>query len=434
MSTLPGTTIAPIGASYNYVIDTGTIVPDSSTILQEVQQEFTTALGPNLNTNAATPQGTLIAAETLARTNVIKNNADLANVFNPNLSYGVYLDGVCALLGITRGSNTYTTATNVMLSGGSSPVTVTAGSQMATPTGNLFQVLYAVTIPANGTAMATIQSLAYGPVALPIGPLTIVNGIIGWGGASVTSSTVVTPGTLALQDPQLKSARNQRLFTQGVGSSGSVYAAIMGVPGVTSCMVVENNTGQFAMPVNGVTFTLPSAICVCVSGTPNYNALAQAMYNAHNGGCPWDYGASGMGMPYGSPNGVAATDPYTNLPYNVKFTTPIMYDTYVNITVSQQSSVASPTEAIQNAILAYAEGELTGEPGFGTGDSVSAFEVAGSVIQQLPGMYVSACMIACVPAGSPPPIYPTDYVYEYAIGPFEEAQLQVGNIQVNLAT
>jgi hypothetical protein len=439
MSTPPATgsttTTTPVGAAYDYVIDSGTIVPDSSTLLEEVQQEFITALGPNLNTDASTPQGTLIAAETLARTNVLKNNADVANVFNPNLSYGVYLDAICALLGITRGANTYTTATNVTLSGGSSAVTVPAGSQVEVPgTGALFQVLSAVAIPANGTAMATLQSIAYGPVSLPIGALTIVSGMVGWGGAMVTSNTLVTPGTIALTDPQLKAARNQELFTQGIGSSGAVYAAIMNVPGVTSCQVVENNTGQVANPVNGVTFTLPSALWACVAGTPNYTALAQAMYNAHNGGCPWDYGAAGMGMPYSLTMGVTAYDPYTKLPYQVLFTTPILYDVYVNISVVQQASVADPVVAVQNAMLAYAEGDLTGEPGFGVGDNVSAFELAGTVIQQLPGMFVSNCMIACVPAGNPPPTYPTDYTYQYTIGMFEQAQLNVGNITVNLAT
>src|ERR1700758_4966385 len=148
-------------AVYNYVSDTGTIVDDSSTLLTDVEGEYITALGANLNTAANTLQGTLISGEAIARTNVMKNNADLANVFNPNLSYGIYLDGICSLLGVTRGSNSYTTATNVTLSGGSSPVTVAAGAQVSVPsTGALFQVLNAVTIPANGTAMATIQSMA----------------------------------------------------------------------------------------------------------------------------------------------------------------------------------------------------------------------------------------------------------------------------------
>jgi uncharacterized phage protein gp47/JayE len=353
----------------------------------------------------------------------------VANVINPNLSYGVYLDAVCAFLGITRGKNTYTEATGILLSGGASPTTIAAGSNVSTPNGDLFQVLYPVTIPANGTAIATIESIAIGPVPLPIGPLTIVDGTIGWGAASVTDTTVITPGTIALTDAQLKTARNQRLYAQGIGSSGAIQAAALAVPGVTSCQVVENNTGVTGT-VNGVTFTLPSALWVCVSGTPNQFALAQALYNAHNGGCPWDYGTMGMGTPVASPNGVLATDIYTGFQYAVKYTTPVMYDVYVNITVVQQTSVATPAESIQNALVTYATGMLTGEPGLVVGANVSAFELAGAIIQQLPGMYVKACMIACVPAGSAAPSYPSDYVYEFTMGTFEQGQLSAGNVTV----
>jgi uncharacterized phage protein gp47/JayE len=317
-------------AVYNYVTDTGTIVDDTSTLLADVQTEFVTALGPNLDTNAATPQGTLIAAEALARTNVMKNNADLSNVFNPNLSYGVYLDGICALLGISRGKNSYTTATNVLLTGGTTIANITAGQRVETPDGDIFTISAAVTIPINGTAMATIQSQAFGAIPLPLGNLTILDGTIGWGSATITGLTLITPGTITLTDPQLKTARNQELFTQGVGSSGAIQAAAMNVPGVTSALVIENNTGQFALPVKGIQFTLPSAMWVCVSGTPNQAALAQALYNAHGGGCPWDYGAAGMGTPVASPLGVMATDPYTGVSYMVMSTTPLMYDTYIN--------------------------------------------------------------------------------------------------------
>src|ERR1700686_1159922 len=125
-------------AVYNYVTDTGTIVDDSSSLLSDVQGEYATALGATINPAANTPQGTLIAGEAIARTNVMKNNADLANVFNPDLSYGVYLDGISALLGVTRGKNAYTTGVGVPLTGGTTPATVNAGSRVQTAAGDIF--------------------------------------------------------------------------------------------------------------------------------------------------------------------------------------------------------------------------------------------------------------------------------------------------------
>lgn len=413
-------------AVYDYIIDTGIIVADTSTILADVQGEWVIALGSSLNLAASTPQGTLIANEVIARTAVMKNNADVANLLNPNQSYGVYLDAICSFLGQTRGTNQSTIGVGVTITG--NPLTViAAGSRVETANNDVFVTVGAITIPSGGTTTATLQSQAFGPVALPAGVLTILDGTIGWAAATVTGGTSVVLGTLALQDPQLKNQRTQTLFTQGVGSSGAIYSNVLEVPNVTSAFVVENNTGTVTT-VNGVTFTMPNAMWACVAGTATQAAIAQALYNAHGGGCPWDYGTGGT--PVNSPNGVSVIDPYTGLTYNVKYTTPVMYDAYVNITIHQGTSVSAPIPSVQNAILNYAGGEEQGELGLVVGANVSAFEMAGAVARQLPGIYVKNCQVACVPAGSPPPTYPSDYVTEFVLNPFWQAKLQLNNVTV----
>jgi Baseplate J-like protein len=417
-------------AVYTYITDTGTIVEDTTDLLTDVQGEWTAALGSALDLEASTPQGTLIAAETLARTNVMKNNADLANVINPNLSYGVYLDAICALTGMTRGQNMYTTCSGVSIAGNAS-TSIPAGNRVQTENGDIFTIQSAVAIASNGTATATIQSQELGDIPVPTGRLTILDGVIGWGSATVLGTSLTTPGTLALTDPQLKNARIQQLATLGVGSSAALVAAASAVPGVTSVQVVENNTGAVGT-VNGVTFTLPNAMWICVAGNPTAAQVAQALYNAHNGGCPWDFGGAGMGTPVNSPNGTAATDPATGLTYNVKFTTPILYDCYVNITVHQGQSSSSPAQAVQNAIMQYATGQEEGEVGLVVGADVSAFEMAGAVARQLPGLYVKACSVACVTHGSAAPAYPGGYSTEVIMNNFQQAVLQTGNITVQI--
>jgi hypothetical protein len=413
-------------ASYNYITDTGTVVADTQSLLQDVQAEWQLALGANLDLDASTPQGTLIAAETIARSSVMKNNADLANTINPNLSYGTFLDAICALLGIGRGKNTSTIGTGVTLSG-NNLTTIQAGSRVQTSNGDIFFIQASVTI-AGGTASAILQSQAYGNIPLPLGALTIIDGTIGWGDATVTSGTTVVPGTISLTDPKLKTKRNQQLALQGVGSSAAILAAIYDVPNVTSANVVENNTGSPGV-INGVTFSLGSAMWVCVAGGASNAQIAQALYGAHNGGCPWDYGTS-SGVPVNSPNGVSTTDPSNGLTYNVKWTTPVMYDCYVHITVHQNNSVSSPAPSVQNAIISYTSGQEDGEPGLVVGADVSAFEMGGAVSRQLPGMYVKDCSVACVLAGSPAPTYPGGYSSEVVMAPFQQAVLQIGNITV----
>ncbi len=418
-------------ASYGYVIDTGTVTYDTSTLLADVEAEWIAALGANLDTDGSTPQGTLIAAEVLARTKTMKNNADLANVFNPALSYGVFLDAICALLGITRGTNRSTVGTGVVMALNVG-TTVTAGSRVQTSNGDIFTLV--ADVPANSDGSNTtgdFQSSAYGSIPLPLGALEILDGTTGWGSATVTSGTTVVEGTTAINDGPLKNKRLQQLAIQGTGSSAAIQARVLDVDNVTSVNVIENNTGVAGV-VNGVTFTLPSAMWVCVAGTPDMDEVAAAAYAAHQGGCPWDFGASGMGTPVGSPNGVAVVDPSTGFSYYVKLTTPIALDCYVNITVRQNGSTATPDVAIQNALISYANGQEDGELGLVVGASVSAFEMAGAVARQLPGMYIRSCSVACVPHGSPAPTYPSGYSQEVVLLPYQQATLLISQITVNL--
>lgn len=416
--------------TYNYLLDTGVIVEDTSTVLTDVQGEWQTALGANINVDAATPQGTLITADTLARTNVMRQNAELANNFNPNLSQGTFLDAMCALLGITRGVNQSTVATGVTFTGNGVTAVgpIPAGSRVQTANGDIFVTTAPVTIPSSGSiTTVALQSQASGAIPLPVGTLTILDGYVGWASASITGGTVVTLGTLAYTDGQLRNMRLQQLAMQGIGSSAAIQAAVLAVNGVTSCKVIENNTGATGA-VQGVTFTKANAMWVCVAGTFSNAALAAALYGAHNGGCPWDFGSAGMGNQL---TGLQATDPATGMTYAVLATTPILYDGYVQISVHQNNNVASPASAVQNAIVAYATGQEDGEVGLTVGASLSAYEIAGAVARQLPGMYVKSCSVATVTHGSAAPSGGA-YVQEVVVQPYQQVLLPSGNIIVTL--
>lgn len=420
-----------MATQYDFVIDSGVIVADTADLITEVQAEYKTALGQNLNTDTSTPQGTLITGEVLARTGVMKNNAEVANQINPNQARGTFLDAVCALLGIERGKNQSTAATGVRVTG-TSATTVNQGSRVQTADGDIFLVGADFTIPIGGQLDNIILvSQSFGPIPLPVGQLTILDGTIGWGTIEVvTGQTLVVLGSTAMKDPKLRNFRNQRLAAQGVGSTAAIWAAVLDVANVTSCQVIENNTGTTGLH-NGITFTLPNAIWVCVSGTPNEDELAMALYQAHQGGCPWDFGTSN-GAPVDSPNGRAVTDPISMQQYYAKWTKPVDYDGFVHIEVSQSNTVADPEASVRNAILNYATGQEDGELGLVVGAGFSAFEVAGAVARQIPGMYVKKCMVAYVPKGDPAPIYPAGFDYEFPMKPFEQVSLLSGNIQVVL--
>jgi len=417
-------------ASYTYLVDTGTIAVDTTDLLEDVQAEWMTAFGANLNLDASTPQGVMIAAETTARVSVMKNNADLANMQNPNLAYGTFLDAICALLGVERGENISTTAQKIELNGNKDTV-INAGSRIKTANGDVFYLLATTVIPASGATTGDFQSEAYGDIAVPAGSMTIIDGTIGWGSANIGPATTIRAGSVQSTDAQLRNKRNEQLSVQGTGSVAAIRANVMNVANVTSVMVVENNTSA-AGTVNGVAFTKPNAVWVCVAGNPTPADVAAALYAAHNSGTAWDFGGSGMGIPYNAPDGVTVVDPNTNLPYNVLFTTPILWDTYIHVDVHQTSSASPGAVAIQNVVLDYCQGLIGGEEGLVVGADLSAFEVSGAVARAYPGLYVKKCMVAAVPAGAAAPVYPGDYTYEWVSGPFDQGVQQIGNIAVDL--
>lgn len=431
-----------MAASYQFIIDTGTVVADTSTLLQDVQDEYRAALGQTINVASSTPQGTLIAAEVTARSAVMRNNADLANVINPELSFGVFLDAICAFLGIKRGNNQSTRGNGILMNGTvGTDVNVPINSRVQSAAGDIFVLTSSVVIPGTtGSVRANIAAQASGAIPLAIGDLRIVDGTIGWGAASVDVDTTVIIGSTQLNDPQLKIARNQQLATQGVGSSAAIASEVSGLDNVTSVNVVENNTGaagEVPADGSGINFQLPNAMWVCVSGTVSDDDIGAALYSAHQGGCPWDYGvgfagSDPQGVPIQPPLGIPVMDPITNVTYFVKATRPVRFDVYVKITVHQNTSVSSPVPAVQNAILSYANGLEQGEPGLVVGADVSAFEMAGAVARQIPGMYVKNCSVAVVPHGDAAPP-DSAYVLEYIIAPYQQGEILSGNINVSVS-
>lgn len=412
-------------ATYEYSTVTGLIVADTEDLLADVQGEFRSALGSALNVNSSTPQGALIQSETIARSNVMRNNAEFGNLINPNYSYGVALDALMALTGSDRGANQSTIVRLVDFEG--NPQTFIArGSRMTTSDGNVFETDADITIGASGLIKATIKSVSFGDIAVKVEALKIVDGVVGWGAVRVTVDSVIEPGTARLSDGAARNMRMRRLFALGRSSTGAIKAALLKVPNVKSINVIEQNTGTPGT-VNGVTFTLGSAMWVCVYGSPTSSDVAQALFEAHRGGCPWDYG--NVGTKVDAPNGTIAVDQSTGNSYYVKWTKAVELDCWVKVVVKRGVGGANPEESIPQIVVAYAEGDIAGEEGFIVGQSVSGYDIAGSISAQMPGLFVMSVTVALTAAGSAEPA-PGAYVPFGTVLPYNVAVANLGRVKV----
>ncbi|CAB4132116.1 Baseplate protein J-like [uncultured Caudovirales phage] len=367
---------------YQYLDGTGVIVADTATVQATVIAEWQTALGADVVTTTDTPQGVLIAQEVTARSNVIQNNADVANQINPNIAGGIFLDAILALTGNQRIAAAYTTVTVEML--GIPTSIIPAGVIARTGAGDQFYSIAPVTIGSGGDAFVTFQAFTQGAIPCAANALNIiVTGAIGLN--SLTNPTAGIIGGTGQSDASARSSRTAMLGAQSQSLSQSIISNLLTVPNVTDVSFVEN-IEDFTQTISGVSLK-PKSIYVCCLG--GADADIAAMLSAKKSG----------GVGYNGSVTVPYTDPYSGQVTNVQFDRGAAVEILVQVTVKPTNAVANLTTAIQNAILAYAAGQINGESGFKLGVDVSPYELAGAINAQYPQIFVSKILIALASDG-----------------------------------
>lgn len=366
-------------ADYEYLNESGVIVPDTGDILADVQAEFQTAFGADLVLDPETPQGLLITAETLARASVARNNAALANQINPNIAGGVFLQAICALTGLDVPTATFSVIEDVLLTG--QPTTVVpAGSQARTAANDIFMTISDVTLVDNGAglgvALADFQAVVAGPVPAVIDALAFImpGGVLGWE-TVLNHLNAAVLGTDAPSDAAIRTLRANTLALQGIGLPEAMISILNDTPGVRSLAFRENVTDA-TLVIDGISL-VEHSVWVCVQGGTDAD-VALALLTGKSLGANWN-GATTV-------NVVEASSGQT---YPVKFQRPTETPVFVRVTIRPVTSLADAQASVKAAVVAYANGELSDEAGFTVGTDVSPFELAAAVNSQIPGVFVS---------------------------------------------
>jgi uncharacterized phage protein gp47/JayE len=394
-------------SDYQYINATGVIVADTAAVQTEVQNEFKVAFGEDLVVTPNTPQGLLITAETIARSNMLRNNAALANQINPNFAGNVFLDAIWALTGGRRRSATPSYITGAQLNGIAGTV-IPAGSQASLADGTLFESVSEVTLDGLGLGTVDFQAVENGPIAANPGTLTqVVTAILGWD--QVTNPTAAVLGRNLESDQASRIRRRNTLSLQNVALPEAITSALYDTEGVRSLAFRENFTDVDAT-IDGI-FLLKHSIWVCVDGGTDLDVATTLLENKSLG-ANWNGGTT-----------VNVTDQFSGQVYPVKFERPTPVPVLARVTVRVGTALVDVAAAVRSAILAYANGELEGEPGFVVGGNVSAFELAGAVNRQTPGIFVQLCEVSF----ASPVSYTTS---ELAIALDEKATITSSNITV----
>lgn len=393
---------------YQYIDSTGVIIADSSGLLADVQSEYQSVFGADLIVTPDTPQGVLMAAETLARIEVVNNNAAVANQVNPNISEGVFLDALLALTGMQRTTSTQTLVTNVTLTGVPGTV-ISAGTQAQTAAGDLFASLSNVTLDSTGVATVNFASTIFGPIPCAGNTLNqVVTNVLGWetvnNNPSGTPTSVTTLGTTTQSDQAARALRNNTLAFNGISLAEAITSALYAVSSVSS-LVFRENVADTTQTIDGISL-ISHSIYVCINGGSDLNVAAALLENKSSG-CAWNGGTS-----------VNIIEPASGQTYAVKFDRPSQIGILIRVTTTN-GSVAN----IEQAILDYAAGSINGFTGFVVGGDVSPFEIAGAITSRYPNYYISKVEISL----TSPVSYSTNAI---AIGINEIAQTQLSYLNV----
>ena len=358
---------------YEYLSPTGTVIPDTVDILSGVQTEYQTAFGSDMQLTPDTPQGVLIAAETLARAEVVQNNAALANQINPNVAAGVFLDAILALTGMQRTPATQTTVAGVTLAGVAGTV-IPAGTQAQTAVGDIFSTLSQVTLAANGQATVNFASVAFGPIPCAIGALTTpVTNVLGWETVNNTVAGVV--GQTTQSDIGARALRSNTLAFQGVSLAESITSALYAIPGVQS-LFFQENIQSTTQTIKGITM-VPNSIYVCVNGGAQAE-IASALLENKSSGAAWNGSTS-----------VSVVEPTSGQVYTVLYDVPAPIEIAIQVT----SANASLSD-IQTGIANYSAGNVANYQAWSVGVPISAFEIAGALLSQYPYMIIQQIQIS----------------------------------------
>lgn len=358
-------------ANYQYLTSQGVIVPDTSTLRDDVESEYRSVFGQQLDVNPETPQGALITMEVENRDAVVRNNAELANQINPDLAGGIFLDAIWALMGGQRFDATHSFLSQVKFTGIAETI-IPKGSQAATLNGDLFETTKTLIIGKGGSVTGDMRAIETGAIECGVGQLNkVASSVLGWETVHNPSNAVL--GRDAESDLQSRRRRKQTLAKNTVSVGEAITSALYELEGVRSLAYRENYTDQ-PMMFDGITL-VPHSIYVCVEGGDK-EAIARSLLRTKT-----------LGAAFNGSEEVEVLENISGQIYPVKFDRAKEIVLFCRVTV-KKATVDAQT-IIPAAVELWANGEIDGEGGLVVGRDVSPFEISAGINAVEPRLFIT---------------------------------------------
>lgn len=368
---------------YDYITNRGVIVPDTSTVLADVENEFKSVFGNDLDVSPETVQGRLI--EMIARNRIfsVQTAAVVSNMLNLQTANGFVLDDLGSLFLLSRQAATKTRV-SVILNGVSGTI-VPAGTRLQTTDGDIFVNVADYTI--GSPTPATFDSQETGAVPCPANSLTIILDAVN-GLETATNPSAGELGTELESDTEFRARIKNGLNINSIAILSAIKANLEALPGVKGTYLYDNYSSS-SVTVDSILVPAHSLLVVVDGG--DSKEIANVLYSKKTIGTGYLASTSDPDITIVTET---VLDPNYGTSYTVKFARPRFVSIQVAITVARQDYTGSDLESdVKNAILAWANGENAEVDGIEIGRDISPFEISAAVSNTIPEIFIRNCEI-----------------------------------------
>lgn len=322
------------------VTENGIQAPSYAEILEYFQSQARNIFGQDVNIDADTQDGQLIAIFALALSDVNAQAIATYNQFNPNTAVGVGLDSAVKTNGITRHTATNSTVDLVLI--GQAGTVITNG--VATDDNeNRWLLPEQVVIPVSGEITVTATAEEVGAIEASPNTITqIGTPTLGW--QSVNNPTQATVGVAVETDAELRQRQSRSTELPSVSLWEGIIGSLLNLPGVIRVSGVKNDEDDPSP--EGV----PGHTIAMIVDGGEVDEIGETIFLKKG---------EGVGT-YGRVQ-TTYIDTY-GFPNVIKFSRPTIVNAYVTLTITPSTTyISSVADEIKQRIADYINGLSIGE-------------------------------------------------------------------------
>lgn len=322
------------------VTENGIQAPSYAEILEYFQEKAKSIFGQDVNLDADTQDGQLLAIFAMAISDVNAQAIAAYNQFNPNTAVGVGLDSAVKTNGIERQTATNSTVDLVLIGQAG---TVINNGVATDDSSNNWLLPSQVVIPVSGEITVTATAEDVGAIEAPPNTITqIGTPTRGW--QSVNNPTQAVVGVAVETDSQLRDRQAKSTELPSVSLWEGIIASLLNLDGVTRVSGVKND--EDAPSPEGV----PGHTIAMIVDGGEVDEIGKTIFLKKG---------EGVGT-YGTTE-TTYIDTY-GFPNVIKFSRPTIVNVYVTLTITPSSTyLSTAADEIKARIADYINSLAIGE-------------------------------------------------------------------------